>query len=54
MKEALKEAYKAYMKRNTNGAIIVKDNQIIARAHNSTETLKPQYRNFSDKTSIRK
>lgn len=35
MKEALKEAYKAYNKKETPiGAIIVKDNQIIARAHN--------------------
>ena len=41
MKEALKEAYKAYNKKETPiGAIIVKDNQIIARAHNLTETLK--------------
>lgn len=41
MKEALKEAYKAYNKKETPiGAVIVKDNQIIARAHNLTETLK--------------
>ena len=41
MNEALKEAYKAYDKKETPiGAIIVKDNKIIARAHNLTETLK--------------
>lgn len=41
MKEALKEAYKAYTKNETPiGAIIVKDGEIIARAHNLTETLK--------------
>ena len=40
MKEALKEAYKAYKKGETPiGAIIVKDDEIIARAHNLTETL---------------
>ena len=40
MKEALKEAHKAYEKGETPiGAIIVKDNEIIARAHNLTETL---------------
>ncbi|GAA0233720.1 nucleoside deaminase [Metaclostridioides mangenotii] len=41
MKEALKEAYKAYTKGETPiGAVIVKDKEIIARAHNLTETLK--------------
>lgn len=41
MKEALKEAYKAYTKNETPiGAIIVKDGEIVARAHNLTETLK--------------
>ena len=41
MKEALKEAYKAYEKKETPiGAIIVKDGEIIARAHNLTEELK--------------
>ena len=41
MEEALKEAYKAYNKGETPiGAIIVKDNKIIARAHNRTEELK--------------
>lgn len=41
MKEALKEAYKAYDKGETPiGAIIVKDGTIIARAHNRTEELK--------------
>ena len=40
MKEALKEANKAYEKGETPiGAIIVKNNEIIARAHNLTETL---------------
>jgi len=40
MKEALKEAYKAYQKRETPiGAVVVKDGQIISRAHNLTETL---------------
>ncbi|MGX4601661.1 nucleoside deaminase [Faecalimicrobium sp. JNUCC 81] len=40
MKEALKEAYKAYEKKETPiGAVIVKDGQIIARAHNLTEEL---------------
>lgn len=40
MKEAIKEAYKAYDKKETPiGAIIVKDGEIIARAHNLTETL---------------
>ncbi|MEG1312631.1 MAG: nucleoside deaminase [Romboutsia sp.] len=40
MKEALKEAYKAYEKKETPiGAIIVKDGQIIARAHNLTEEM---------------
>lgn len=41
MKEALKEAYKAYNKGETPiGAVIVKDGEIIARAHNRTEELK--------------
>jgi tRNA(adenine34) deaminase len=41
MKEALKEAQKAYDKDEVPvGAIIVCNNQIIARAHNSTETLR--------------
>ena len=40
MKEALKEAYKAYNKGETPiGAVIVKDGEIIARAHNLTEEL---------------
>ena len=40
MTEALKEAQKAYDKDEVPvGAIIVCDNQIIARAHNYTETL---------------
>ena len=40
MEEALKEAYKAYNKGETPiGAVIVKDGQIISRAHNLTETL---------------
>ena len=39
MKEALKEAHKAYEKLEVPvGAIIVKDNKIIARAHNLKET----------------
>ncbi|WFD10325.1 nucleoside deaminase [Tepidibacter hydrothermalis] len=41
MKEALKEAHKAYLKEEIPiGAIIVKDNKIIARAHNLRETIK--------------
>ncbi|RDY22530.1 nucleoside deaminase [Romboutsia maritimum] len=40
MKEAIKEAYKAYEKGETPiGAVIVKEGKIIARAHNLTETL---------------
>jgi len=40
MKEALKEAYKAYNKKETPiGAIIVKDGEIVGRGHNLTETL---------------
>ena len=40
MKEALKEAHKALQKGEVPiGAIIVNNNQIIARAHNLTETL---------------
>jgi tRNA(adenine34) deaminase len=40
MKEAIKEAYKAYDKRETPiGAVIVKNGEIIARAHNLTEEL---------------
>ncbi|MDA3954420.1 MAG: nucleoside deaminase [Bacteroidales bacterium] len=40
MKEALKEALKAYEKNEVPvGAVIVNNNQIIARAHNLTETL---------------
>lgn len=39
MKEALKEANKAYNKEEVPvGAVIVKDNKIIARAHNLKET----------------
>jgi tRNA(adenine34) deaminase len=39
MKEALKEARKAYDKEEVPvGAVIVKDNKIIARAHNLKET----------------
>ena len=39
MKEALKEAQKAYNKEEVPvGAVIVKDNKIIARAHNLKET----------------
>lgn len=41
MKEALKEAKKAYNKLEVPvGAVIVKDNKIIARAHNLKETKK--------------
>lgn len=41
MNEALKEAYKAYNKKETPiGAIVVKDDIIIARAHNLRESLK--------------
>ena len=41
MKEALKEAKKAYKKKEVPiGAVIVKDNKIIARAHNLRETKK--------------
>jgi tRNA(adenine34) deaminase len=40
MKEALKEAYKAYNKKETPiGAIVVKDGKIVGRGHNLTETL---------------
>ena len=40
MKEALKEAQKAFLKDEVPvGAVIVCENQIIARAHNYTETL---------------
>jgi len=40
MKEALKEAHKAYVKDEVPiGAVIVWNKQIIARAHNLTETL---------------
>ena len=39
MKEALKEAEKAFKKEEVPvGAIIVKDNKIIARAHNLKES----------------
>ena len=39
MKAALKEATKAYSKEEVPvGAVIVKDNKIIARAHNLKET----------------
>jgi tRNA(adenine34) deaminase len=39
MKEALKEANKAYLKKEVPvGAVIVKDGKIIARAHNLRET----------------
>jgi tRNA(adenine34) deaminase len=41
MKAALAEAYKAYEKQEIPvGSVVVCDNQIIARAHNLTETLK--------------
>ena len=41
MKEALKEAKKAYSKLEVPvGAVIVKDGKIIARAHNVKETKK--------------
>lgn len=41
MSEAIKEAKKAYAKGETPiGAVVVKDNQIIGRGHNLTETLK--------------
>ena len=41
MKEALKEAKKAYEKLEVPvGAVVVKDNRIIARAHNLKETKK--------------
>lgn len=41
MKEALKEAKKAYNKKEIPvGAVIVKDGKIIARAHNLTESKK--------------
>ncbi len=41
MKEALKEAKKAFNKQEVPvGAVIVKDNKIIARAHNLVETKK--------------
>ena len=41
MKEALKEANKAYEKGETPiGAVIVKDSEIIGRGHNLTETLR--------------
>ncbi len=41
MNEALKEAYIAYSKKEVPiGAVIVKDNKIISRAHNLRETLK--------------
>lgn len=40
MNEAIKEAYKAYEKGETPiGAVIVKNGEVIARAHNLTETL---------------
>lgn len=40
MSEAIKEAYKAYEKGETPiGAVIVRNDKIIARAHNLTETL---------------
>ncbi len=40
MEEALKEAYKACEKKETPiGAVIVKNGEIIARAHNQTEEL---------------
>ena len=39
MKEALKEASKSYKKEEIPvGAVIVKDNKIIAKAHNLKET----------------
>ena len=40
MEEALKEAYKAYEKKETPiGAVVVKDGKIIARTHNQIEEL---------------
>lgn len=40
MKEALKEARKAFVKQEIPvGAVIVSDNKIVARAHNMSETL---------------
>ncbi|MGL4912134.1 MAG: nucleoside deaminase [Romboutsia sp.] len=40
MKEALKEAYKAYNKKETPiGAVVVKNGEIVGRGHNLTETL---------------
>lgn len=40
MKEALKEAYKAYEKKETPiGAVVVKDGKIVGRGHNLTENL---------------
>ena len=43
MKEALKEAQKAYEKKQIPvGAVIVKDHKIIARAHNMKEIKKWQ------------
>ena len=41
MNEAIEEAKKAYDKGETPiGAVVVKDDQIIGRGHNLTETLK--------------
>ena len=49
MKEALKEARKAYQLGEVPvGAVVVCENQIIARAHNYTQTLNEEY--FSERT----
>ena len=55
MKEALKEAQKAYDKLEIPvGAVIVKDGKIIARAHNQKETkFDTVYRNNGRKNRCR-
>lgn len=54
MKEALKEAYKAYKKDETPvGAVIVKDGIIVARGHNEKE-IKNDPTNHAEITAIRK
>lgn len=54
MKEALKEAYKAYKKDETPvGAVIVKDGIIVARGHNEKE-VKNDPTNHAEITAIRK
>ncbi len=41
MNEALKEAYKAYDKKETPiGAVVVKDGEIIGRGHNLNRNIK--------------